>query len=356
MKIGIIGAGIFGTITALFLSKAGHTVSLYDSKPGILLGASGNNSNRLHLGFHYPRDLETAIQSKNGYEEFRKHFPDVCNFNFPCIYALSREQSKTSELEFFEFIKTMNIDAIEVNPSSLTNFSFDYEKISKAWVTKEGVVDMLALKTKLLKNLARTSIKVFLNTEIKTVSKSNQGWRLESHNREAEYDLVVVSTYGLDHIVFPDTTDKRSKSIFQATMILQARISVPTFGVTVIDGDFITVLPKGFSNESLIYAPSPSVLGESFDLQEVEHLLLDKSNITRSASLLKSRFREYFPNANVAFRKTKLISIRSINQSKSTTANRESLVEEISPNLVSIRSGKLDHAIEIANQIQLYAQ
>jgi len=74
MKIAIIGAGIFGTISAAFLAQSGHSVHLYESKSQILSGASGNNSNRLHLGFHYPRDLETALQSRQGYEDFRKYF------------------------------------------------------------------------------------------------------------------------------------------------------------------------------------------------------------------------------------------------------------------------------------------
>ena len=35
-------------------------------------GASSNNTNRLHLGYHYPRDLNTAQQCKKGFELFLK--------------------------------------------------------------------------------------------------------------------------------------------------------------------------------------------------------------------------------------------------------------------------------------------
>ena len=34
-----------------------------------LIGASKNNQNRLHLGFHYPRDIKTVYQCIDGFEK-----------------------------------------------------------------------------------------------------------------------------------------------------------------------------------------------------------------------------------------------------------------------------------------------
>ena len=33
-----------------------------------------NNQNRLHLGFHYPRDIETGIQSIRGFDLFKNKY------------------------------------------------------------------------------------------------------------------------------------------------------------------------------------------------------------------------------------------------------------------------------------------
>ena len=68
----IIGGGIFGCLCAIELSKLGKKVILLEQKESLMNGASSNNTNRLHLGYHYPRDLNTAQQCKKGFELFFK--------------------------------------------------------------------------------------------------------------------------------------------------------------------------------------------------------------------------------------------------------------------------------------------
>ena len=70
-KIGVIGGGIFGSEIALELAKNGFSVTLIEKNSNLLMGATSKSVLRLHLGLHYPRDLETAIQSKRGYLNFR---------------------------------------------------------------------------------------------------------------------------------------------------------------------------------------------------------------------------------------------------------------------------------------------
>ena len=53
----VIGGGIFGSCTAIELAKNGINVTLVEKNTQIMQGASLNNQNRLHLGYHYPRDL-----------------------------------------------------------------------------------------------------------------------------------------------------------------------------------------------------------------------------------------------------------------------------------------------------------
>ena len=66
----IIGGGIFGCLSAIELSKLGREVILIERMNNIMEGASSNNTNRLHLGYHYPRDLNTALQCKRGCVSF----------------------------------------------------------------------------------------------------------------------------------------------------------------------------------------------------------------------------------------------------------------------------------------------
>ena len=63
MKIAIVGAGFFGTTSAIILAKK-HKVHLYEKENDILLGASKKNQLRFHLGYHYPRSIKTVDEIK----------------------------------------------------------------------------------------------------------------------------------------------------------------------------------------------------------------------------------------------------------------------------------------------------
>ena len=67
-RVAVIGCGTFGASIALKLQREGHEVTVFERLDKPLAGASYNNQNRLHLGFHYPRDAETARQCIRGYE------------------------------------------------------------------------------------------------------------------------------------------------------------------------------------------------------------------------------------------------------------------------------------------------
>ena len=71
-KIAIIGGGLFGITSYITLKRKGYDCALFERKKDLLLGASTNNLNRVHFGYHYPRDDQTAKQSLKGYLSFKK--------------------------------------------------------------------------------------------------------------------------------------------------------------------------------------------------------------------------------------------------------------------------------------------
>ena len=76
VKTAVIGGGVFGATTAIRLAEAGHAVTLYERLPGLLL-ATSRNGNRLHMGYHYPRDEPTLRQCQKGYERFKREFGEA---------------------------------------------------------------------------------------------------------------------------------------------------------------------------------------------------------------------------------------------------------------------------------------
>ena len=65
LEVAVIGAGVFGVVTALRLAAAGHRVTLFARAAELLRGASGH-ANRVHQGYHYPRHEPTARQCLAG--------------------------------------------------------------------------------------------------------------------------------------------------------------------------------------------------------------------------------------------------------------------------------------------------
>lgn len=351
MKIAIVGGGIFGTVIADMLSVTKHEIKVFEKRSDLFLGASGNSSNRLHLGFHYPRDLETAVQSLEGFKKFASRYPEACNFKFPCFYALSKNDSRTSLDSYLDFLQSANLKAKEFGVDCLSPYGFDTDSITRAWLTEEGVVDINVLKTLLVSRLKSNGVVIKCGTEISRISKEVSKWRMEFVNGSEFFDFVIIATYGVDLIDASDIEVQRSKSIYQATLILQAKISTPQFGITVVDGDFITVLPKGYSDVSLVYAPGPSVIAESESIRNLMKEMTLISNLERNSNRLKKRFRDYFPEIETQFINEALVTIRNIEVASRETDKRVSRIEELAPNLVSVRSGKLDHAVLIGQEL-----
>ena len=77
MKIAVIGAGWMGAHISNVLNIKRYDVKIFESKKKIFLGMSGYNTNRLHMGYHYPRSLITRKQSINGYNKFIKEYPNL---------------------------------------------------------------------------------------------------------------------------------------------------------------------------------------------------------------------------------------------------------------------------------------
>ena len=77
MKVAVIGAGWMGAHISNVLNIKGYDVKIFESKKKIFLGMSGHNTNRLHMGYHYPRSLITRKQSINGYNKFIKEYPNL---------------------------------------------------------------------------------------------------------------------------------------------------------------------------------------------------------------------------------------------------------------------------------------
>ena len=302
------------------------------------------------MGFHYPRDIETALQSVQGYKEFIEHFSAACEFKFPCYYGLSNINSKSTFESYELFMSQASLKYNLVPTNEIDNYGFNTSNISHLWRCEEGVVDNDVLRRLIMENLYNNKVNVSFEDQVVKVWREQDYWHVRSKLHSKIYDVVIKATYGLDNIRTKGLDRNIYESMLQATLVIECELPLKKFGLTVVDGDFITVLPKGFSNKFLVYAPGPSVMKQSMLIDEVLKASISEKIIEKSTYYLLERFRFYFPNVELKSVTNKMITIRNLDASTTKTDKRISKIENIAPNYYNIRSGKIDHSILIAKE------
>jgi len=187
----VIGAGLAGTLTALKLANKGYKVLLIDKEGEIIprTSSSFNESYRLHTGFHYVGDLDTAKQCLLNAIEFAKEFPDCIlggeDVNNPLrrsryyfmsksLFPLSEIKNVAKELKTFyaeliakdsknkvfgkpeDFFQTLDPKHYEHVSNDIPFYNLKYkESIKVQWgiETAESLIDIEKLKNKLTKKI-----------------------------------------------------------------------------------------------------------------------------------------------------------------------------------------------------------
>ena len=101
MKIAIIGAGWVGCHLSKKLIDQGLGVTLFEQKE-IFSSTSLYNQNRLHLGFHYPRNYRTRVLCKTTFDRFQKDYSLFIEDVDKNIYSIPKKS--VIDLETFKVI------------------------------------------------------------------------------------------------------------------------------------------------------------------------------------------------------------------------------------------------------------
>jgi len=352
-RIAVIGGGIFGAEAAVQLAGAGNEVTLFESNSNLLEGATSKSVLRLHLGFHYPRDVKTALQSKVGYRDFLRRFPNCVDLDFPNYYAVAKNGSRSSTLDFEKFVEQAQLKMQRINISDLDYTGFNSGDTDSIWRNSEGVICIVKLREQLLYELGTSGVSCRFNSKITSAQFINNAWSLqEIKSIHDGFDYVVRSTYGSDKVSIEGPKECSREYEYHKTLVLEASAGIPKLGMTVIDGDYLTVLPKAFSESHLVYGPTPSVLarfeGENCPDEWQE---FREQEIMRASEKIILRFSEWFSGVQDFRVKDRFIATRAIERNVSGTDRRISQIEERAYNFLDICSGKIDHCIDVAQRL-----
>lgn len=343
MKIAIVGGGIFGCVSALKLKREGFDVTVYEEKSSILRCASGVNQYRLHVGYHYPRSLETALSSSKAVNSFKNEF-GACLSNawHKHYYGLSAYDSRVNATEYIKFLLDTNL------PFRILGERQDWIDISKLQLlieVQEHSIDINLLKIKLYEQLMEEGVLLLLNNRFQP-------------NMKDEYDVVVNATYSNINYLL----EEKDRIEYQFELCEKPVVLLPKEweyrSLVVIDGPFFC-LDRHFAMgchvmghvEHAIHSSNIGFFPEippEFSEYSNSGLILHRplTNFPRFRDAAK----EYLPGLDI---KTlgSMYTVRTVLPYRDSDDARPSHITRHSDRLYSIFSGKIGTCVDIADEL-----
>tara|TARA_B100000787_G_scaffold170135_1_gene164241 strand:- start:2387 stop:3427 length:1041 start_codon:yes stop_codon:yes gene_type:complete len=341
-KIAIIGAGWFGCHIASEIIKLNKfDIQIFEKNNEIFQGASTNNQNRLHLGFHYPRSKETRVQSKKGFKKFLEIYPFLCSKVKNNMYGVANHQD--SQIDFGTFLQVMkseNLKYKEVNAKQ----NFGIEGLSGAILTHEMLIDSEKSK-KFFKKKLRSFL--HLNMDIKKIEKIKDKYKIN----DELFDYVINCTY------YQKFVKKNPEIVYEVTSSIIYKCNKNFPALTVMDGPFFTIYPykKNLYN---VYSVTHSRFGLSRLINKCENILSqvrnDNTLLHLKKKLAEKQILTFYPKFLKHFKFKKFLTcIRTINKSKNADRSYKVYFNE---NLINVYSGKIDHISLAGEEIIKFLQ
>jgi hypothetical protein len=378
-SLAVIGGGIFGLTAALEAARLKMAVSVFERSANALQGASKINTGVVHLGYHYPRSMETVLQSQRGSAPFTERFSDCILSDFPKYYCVASEASLTSAEAYLAFCEQRHLPyRLEYPPDPF----LDRERVRLSIRVSEGIFDYRALRARLLEELNRyRHVSLLTQHEVVGAAVLNHGDRRKRLQvlsngsvTEQEFDCVLNASYANTNFV---------NSLFGAEPLnLQYEVSefvvlsIPwqdgPLAVTVMDGPFCTINPFGFTGlyslghvETTIRKRS---IGHtpSFDCQEAplnlcrmesNRRLLGDCNLchAKPSTIFPEMVRKsqvFFPILSQARHERSYFVMRCVLAHHEFDDARPTLVLNVGPGIWSILGGKLDTSLDAAQEFR----
>lgn len=350
-KIFIIGGGIFGVTAYLILKNTGFNCSLIEKNKEILGGASSANLNRVHWGYHYPRDKKTAEQSLRGYKSFAKFYRKSVLFDFDNYYMISKKKSLINFKQFLMFCKKVGLNYEVTNKIKYFEKIKNIEGIIKV---KEPIYSWTLIKNEIKKKIRKIKKNsIIKNEKVLKIIRENNKYSIYTNKNKYISDIIIDGTYLSLESSLKNTRFKK-KTSYQITIIPEFILKSikKRVGVAIMDGPFFSFLPKGKSQDHLFYHVKYSIINKSINNLEINKkknkYYFKKYEIFRKKIRLSFKF--FFPNTKIKFKNKFNISRRVILKNKND--RRVSQLAEIKKNYFLIYSGKIDHSVEIAEKIK----
>jgi len=248
----IIGGGLYGLYAALYCGKRGMTVAVLEADNEPFKRATYINQARVHMGYHYPRSLTTAIKSAGYFKRFVDDFGYCIHSKFDQVYATSENFSWTQAEQFIDFCKAANIRCEEVGVSQF----FQPGSCDGAFLTEEYTYDAHVLRDHLLQEISEYSnIQIHYGVGIDSIVMDDTEYQVsvtidKSEKIDFVSTFVLNATYAsvnqvLNHI-YPQDMFKIKYELCEI-ILCEPSDRLRGVGITVMDGPFFSIMPFGLT-------------------------------------------------------------------------------------------------------------
>ena len=244
----IIGAGLYGLYAARFCGLRGDKVLVLEYDKAPFERATYINQARVHMGYHYPRSLTTAVKSAGYFKRFTEDFGFCIHDKFDQVYATSDKFSWTNAKQFMDFCKAAGIRCDEVAPLRY----FKPGMCDGAFMTEEYTYDAKLLQKYYEEELGKMpNVNVVYEARIEKIAKNTDKfdvWLADGKRVEAPF--VLNATYASVNQII-DKLDGVEKEFFNIKYELCEIILcepcklLEGVGITVMDGPFFSIMPFG---------------------------------------------------------------------------------------------------------------
>ena len=241
----IIGAGLYGLYSALFCARRGERVLVLEKESSAFARATYINQARVHMGYHYPRSISTAVKSRNYFERFVRDFGFCIADDFLQVYAISSRYSWTDSGRFSKFCSDARIPCEYVSPDRY----FKSGLCEGAYVTREYAFDALLLRDYFLREINfRTRVDVLYNHAVTGIMNDGGEFLVNtSANETFASAFLLNTTYASCNELIALAGYEPIGVKYELCEIILCEVEKPleNLGITVMDGPFFSIMPFG---------------------------------------------------------------------------------------------------------------
>lgn len=340
-NIAVIGAGIFGATAAIELAKAGHQVTLFESRDDILQAASGINQYRMHRGYHYPRSQETIASCMDATPLFEAEYTDAIISHLTHYYAIAKEGSKVSGHEYLTVLDTSGLPYTVTNPEHIHK-----DMVDVVISADENLYDPNKLREIVRERIAAQGIELRLGSKVHIAELDN-------------FDAVVVATYA----ALNDTIHEGAQKSYQFEVCEKIVVEIPPelrgVSTVIMDGPFMCIDPLGDTGYAVMghveHAVHHRSVGSSPVVPEELRDYLNRGVIERPKVSNVEKFLDaasiFMPALKDAKHVGSMFTIRTVLPRVDHTDERPTIVRQVNDRIFTIYSGKVGNSVKAARDV-----